>query len=98
MSQAGSKFQSPYRTVPQQEDRVCSYLTGHKGWACVLPTGRQLVSSSVFLESLMLLLHRAISSGKFPGFWGVSVERQGPARSMLGTGLVPTTWQLKDAG
>jgi hypothetical protein len=77
---------------------VYSYLTGHKGWPCVLPTGSQFASSSVFLESLMLLLHTAIPIGKFPGFWGVSVERQGPARSMLGTGLVPTTWQLKDAG
>ena len=49
MSQAGSKSQSRYRTVPQQEDRVYSYLTGHKGWPCVLPTGSQFASSSVFL-------------------------------------------------
>lgn len=53
---------------------------------------------SIFLESLMLLLHTAIPSGQFPGFWGVGAERQGPARSMLGAGLVLSTWQQTDAG
>lgn len=75
-----------------------SYCSARRQNVQLLPSGPQLFSSSAFRESLILLLHMAIPSGKFPGFCSASVKRQGPTRSMLGTGLVLRIWQLMDAG